>query len=85
MDIVINGNDKLLRLLKEVNQINGLSNHFLTGPLRVKKVINDNTLCLSKTRTICFMRAENVFVLCQEIGSPAERLRTKQSFIQLCC
>ena len=57
---------------KEVHQINGLRNHFLTGPLRVKKVVNDNTLCQLKTRTICFMRAENVFVLCQEIGSPAE-------------
>ena len=69
---MINGNDKLLRLLKEVNQINGLRDHFLTSPLRDQKVFNDNTLCLSKTRTICFMRAENVFVLCQEIGSPAE-------------
>ena len=69
---MINGNDKLLRLLKEINQINGLRDHFLTGPLRVKKVINDNTLCLLKTRSICLMRAENDFVLCQEIGSPAE-------------
>jgi hypothetical protein len=59
---VINRNDELLRPLKEVHQINGLRNHFLTVPLRVKKVFNDNTLWVLKTRTICFMRAENVFV-----------------------
>ena len=59
---MINRNNELLRPLKEVHQINGLRNHFLTVPLRVKKVFNGNTLWVLKTRTICFMRAENVFV-----------------------